>query len=105
MSDRIISETTFLNCENLPKEMAAALDRPWNFCGMVDWEVPDMGCLCIRCSKPSWELVVMRGHRFITDDMISVMVYFGTCDRCHDVYWAHSGPPFRRVMSAVPVGT
>ncbi len=41
------------------------------------------------------------GHKFITDDMILVFVWFGVCERCEAVYWARSGPPFTRIRSRV----
>lgn len=114
----MITETAFLDCENLPEAMAACFDRPWNFLGEVRGFAPYAMFYCKRCNRRPVSVlrtaivdcdemitqVYLVGHKFITDDMIEVLVYFGTCDRCHDVYWARSGPPFRRVAARVPVG-
>jgi hypothetical protein len=50
-------------------------------------------------------IVDLTRYVFVTDDMIEVLVYFGACPECAAIYWARSGPPFRRVRSCVPVAT
>lgn len=113
----MIYETTFLDCVNVPPEMAAQFDRPWNFIGEMECDYPNMVCICEKCiPRPSmrrpqdyerismedtYMKVYMQGHLFITDDMIEVFVWFGVCERCSAVYWARSGPPFRRARRYV----
>jgi hypothetical protein len=47
-------------------------------------------------------MVSLTPRRFVTDDMLEVMVYFGICIECGAVYWARQGPPFRRLNAFVP---
>lgn len=112
----MISETTFLDCENLPSIMADRLDQPWNFLGEVKTNHRTFMCRCGKCNtrepvfKPKQTyadfapvvVVVCDDYLFITDDMIEVIVYFGVCQKCDSVYWARSGPPFRSARACKP---
>lgn len=113
----ILPETAFFNCENLPEEMSAQFDRPWNYLGDVTVKHPHLRAVCEKCRQrksklpmmycsspkepyaPRLETIEMPGQLFITDDMLEVIVYFGVCKTCGSVYWAKQGPPFRRVRS------
>ena len=109
----MISETAFLNCENLPAEMSSAIDLPWNFLGEITDGRDFLRCVCLKCSPMPLptaivplqfrdyrtQTVDLRGHWFITGDMLEVLVFFGRCDWCGSVFWARRGPPFRRVRS------
>ena len=112
----ILPETAFLDCENVPSEMAECFDKPWYFVGEVTGVRPHLQYICNRCSArrmPSLfdvnaltdyepiHVVAMRGHRFITDDMLEVVVYFGVCEHCGRVHWARQGPPFKRARRLV----
>ena len=104
----MIQETAFLSCDNVPDKMRRQFDRPWQFVGEVEATQPVYRAVCRKCSetpricdartieKSVWHAVTLDGYKFVTDDMIEVMVYFGVCD-CGAVYWARQGPPFRRV--------
>jgi len=111
----MISEAAFVGCRNLPESMARCFDVPWVFMGEVKADNRTIMMCCGKCNQrelvldgnPGWAkckplvAVVLRGYRFITDDMIEVMVYFGICEKCDLVYWARSGAPFRRVRAYV----
>jgi hypothetical protein len=119
----LISETTLMDCENVPPEMVARFDQAWHFVGEVNAEQPSdpapfMRAICKVChqrpvlrypansgpiTRDMVPYVEMRGYKFITDDMIEVMVYFGICEKCDRVYWARSGPPFRRARCMEPI--
>lgn len=104
----MISETAFINCENIPADMRGQFDKPWHFVGEVTEDTPALICDCHKCT---WNLrtylkkhrVYMPAHQFITDDMLLVIVFFGACDACGTVHWARSGAPFKRVRSCVSV--
>lgn len=115
----MISETAFLDCENLPAEMVGRFDQPWHFVGEVRRGGPSLYAGCVQCHsrrnplqlrfypdgiasvcKPV-PIVSMKGYPFITDDMIEVVVYFGVCDDCDAVHWARQGPPFKRARRRV----
>lgn len=109
----MISETAFINCENIPADMRGQFDKPWYFVGEAHAKAPYVQCLCKKCNKPAcyWkiddpikmmQIVYMPAHQFITDDMLLVIVFFGVCDACGTVHWARSGAPFKRVRSCVP---
>jgi len=111
----MISETAFIGCRNLPEGMACRFDVPWVFVGEIKTDKRLVATCCQKCNQSELVLVgnpcrakykplvvvSLRGYRFITDDMIEVMVYFGTCEKCGSVYWARSGAPFRRVRTYV----
>jgi len=112
----MITEAAFVGSENLPEEMSAVMDRPWNFVGVIQDHPPAVHCHCDKCNQrmpvrvcggsewaPSRTIrtICLRMYRFITDDMIEVYIYFGIC-QCGAVYWARSGPPFRRVRARTP---
>lgn len=111
----MISETTLMDCENVPPEMASRFDRPWHFLGEVKTKRPWLQATCNRCddrpslfaSPPSrlgdetYQIVELKGYLFITDDRLEVVVYFGVCPGCDAVYWARQGPPFRRARCLV----
>lgn len=113
---RMITDASFVGCANLPPEMASRLDQPWTFAGEVKTNARFHRCVCGKCSrkhisyKPNLndylafmsEVVELRSYLFITDDMIRVRVYFGVCEACDSVFWARSGPPFRRARAMVP---
>lgn len=115
----MISETAILGCDNLPESMRGQFDKPWNFVGEVKTNRMDLMCHCKKCNmadvnyfKPQQRatpqrlvFVRMAGHLFVTDDMIEVMVYFGVCQECEAIYWARSGPPFRRARRCVGVSS
>ena len=96
--------------------MAGRFDQPWNFIGEVKTNQRSVVCHCLKCNQrepiyrdnPNWvdyaPLITVNcdGYLFITDDMIEVMVYFGVCRECDSVFWARSGPPFRRARACVP---
>ena len=115
----MISETTLLECENVPQEMAKRFDQPWFQIGTVPTgNLPCIREICQKCIDKqaltyapipissyrgvTFHTVDMRGYLFITDDMIEVMVYFGVCQDCDSVYWARSGPPFQRARAYKP---
>ena len=105
----MISETTLMDCENIPEEMCR-FDEPWHFVGEVQSGRPYLDIICGKCSpRPaikvladldpsfiSFVKVSLRGYPFVTDDMIEVVVYFGICGDCDSAYWARQGPPFTR---------
>lgn len=111
----MIKETAFIGCDNPPSVMAGRFDQPWNFIGEVKTDHRYFRCLCEKCNKrePVFVLQPMvndfaplvvvecEGYLFVTDDMIEVVVYFGVRNKCDSVYWARSGPPFRRARSCV----
>ena len=114
----MIPETAFVHCESVPPEMAGRFDEPWHFVGEVYGDRSYVSVFCDRCrerSRPKvfvdlpshrrsikFQIIHLRGHLFITDDMIEVMVYFGICEECDAVHWARQGPPFTRVRCCVP---
>lgn len=109
----MITETTFIGCDNLPPEMAAAFDVPWTFIGEIMDDRLWMAVQCLKCSQPQTftdimlhkgrfhdiTTVCLRSHWFITGDRLEVLVFFGRCETCGSVFWARRGPPFRRVRS------
>jgi len=111
----MITETAFMDCENLPAEMASRFDVAWNFVGEVKTNLPHVRVLCHKCApqvsvwidacngslEDEYMQVELRGHLFITEDMLEVVVYFGVCERCDAVYWARQGPPFRMVRNYI----
>ena len=114
----MISDYGIANCEGLPPELTALLDRPWHFLGEInprdDAPSTRAVCQCDRSEiKPLGEMdllveptrneVVMQRYKFVTDDMIEVICFIGACQKCPKVHWARLGPPFRRVRSFVPV--
>jgi hypothetical protein len=118
----MIKDSTFVGCENLPADMAKCLDLPWNDLGEVSASIVRRAYLekaCSKCSAkpcvaytdepivqpPSFAIVHMPGRMFVTDDMIEVVVFFGQCHKCKAVYWARSGPPFKRARAFMPAET
>jgi hypothetical protein len=109
----MITETVFIGCENVPEEMAGAFDRPWHFLGEVKADHWTMLCYCGKCNAPdlsytkdfefvrneAFMTVILNAHLFITGDMLEVVVFFGICKKCQSVYWARSGPPFKRARA------
>jgi hypothetical protein len=110
----VVSETSLINCENLPEEMANSFDEPWHFVGEISAPPDRLGgswwieAICV-CQKIDVLLLhanplpivpihhtTLRGYKFVTDDMIETVVYFGRCEDCGRVHWARQGPPFRR---------
>jgi hypothetical protein len=88
----MITETAFIGADNLPQEMADALDLPWNFVGDIGPKFMPSGDVgpynvMIPChhgldptelvSSARIYAVQLRGYLFITDDLIEVRVYFG----------------------------
>ena len=116
MYDAMITETAFVDCENTPAAMVGRFDDPWNFIGEVKTNHSSLRCYCEKCNRGDFQyspkeapfeynpipIVDMPGYLFVTTDMIEVMVYFGVCRDCDSVYWARSGPPFRRAKACVP---
>jgi len=115
----MIRESHFVGCRDLPDDMAECLDKPWNFVGVVKYSCRVFSYQCTKCfvqpcffytpesiGQPLNDIVTLDCRRFVTDDKIEVMVYFGTCNECGSVYWARSGPPFRRAKAyrGEPVG-
>jgi hypothetical protein len=111
----MISETTLMDCENMPAEMAGRFDQPWHFVGEARGNPRALECLCEKCrpkiplrvsdtvdARERIQTVHLRGHLFITDDMLKVVIYFGVCDKCDSVYWARQGPPFKRARCLAP---
>lgn len=117
----MITEAAFVGADNLPQCMAERLDVAWTFVGEVGngfgrhvGRFMNVACNCLRkrvsfgtsMSSMSFDIsiVSMERHLFITDDMLEVWVYFGVCPECGKVYWARSGPPFRRARACVECG-
>jgi hypothetical protein len=115
----MLSETGIMGCENVPPEMVAQFDRPWNFVR----EIPERECfshmavLCkcqnrsiaMRLAKSGTKprpvvITTCKPYEFVTNDMLIVRIYFGVCPECGAVYWARQGPPYRMLSSFVPVG-
>ena len=109
----MIGETAFMDCDNLPEEMADSFDKPWNFVGEVKTNLTYLKVHCAKCNPPRKiapsklpephmvHIVVLLEYPFVTGDMLEVRVYFGICDKCDGVYWARQGPPFKRVSSYI----
>lgn len=113
------TETTLINCENVPSEMVGRFDQPWHFVGEVEGDRHYLRTICKKCDeqrairsvlwspetslieRETFETVDMQGHLFITDDMIECVVYFGVCHKCDSVHWARQGPPFKRARCLV----
>ncbi len=106
-SDCIITDCNIIGAEGCPEEIAAAGNEPWRFLGEVPWRRPSVEVICPNCSprpcvipRPHemFDVVCsmhLDGHKFVTEDMLEVIVYWGRCPRCRRVSWARSGPPFR----------
>lgn len=101
----MISELGIARSHNLPAEINGALDEPWQFAGEVKGRRPWVDVFCEHCNRMEIPLgrptppkmltiVTLKGYRFITDDLMEVIVYFGRCDECNRCFWARSGPPF-----------
>ena len=108
----IRDESAFLDSENVPAIMQGRFDVPWNFVGEVRTNASTMDCYCTKCNASPVTLrlrivdhitviVELRGYMFVTDYMIEVVIYFGICRKCDGVFWARSGPPFRRARALV----
>ncbi len=110
----MITETFFFDCQDVPLEMTARFDRPWNFVGEIDEKLPSLKCLCQKCCRRKidhfdYEYIPLLKFRevqltlcqFVTGDLLYVFVWFGWCTRCDEVYWARSGPPFERLRHCV----
>jgi hypothetical protein len=103
----MITEATFVGAENLPPEIAAALDVPWTFLGEVPpGQSPPRAFACshgrdIFHQDPDWKQNELRRFVFLTDDMIEVSIWFGQCRTCQRVGWLRQGPPFIRARSFV----
>jgi hypothetical protein len=117
----MLSETGIMDCENVPPEMVAQFDRPWNFVKEVpQWECHSLLEVLCKCQtnhlskklkeSPATEMVQpliitsCKAYEFVTEDMLIVTIYFGVCEGCGAVYWARQGPPYRMLSSFVPVG-
>lgn len=104
----MISETELMDMENLPPEMANSFDRPWHFLGEVNNGFTNLVNAICKCSTQSlfspcvsvteddFLVMDMKAYKFITGDMIEVIVWFGVCETCGRVTWARQGPPFKR---------
>lgn len=108
-------ETFFLDCHGVPPEMIARFDRPWNFIGEIEHDFPYLRAFCKKCNQrpvevsrydydPKYDsirIVDMKGHEFVTGDMLYVFVWFGVCDECDSIYWARRAPPYERARRPV----
>lgn len=114
----MMSETDLMNCQDVPQVMQDAFDKPWEFVGETKEGVARLHSRCSPCSAPDlvgffsptmdyafkpMQIVDLEGYKFITDDMIVCMIYFGTCSKCGRVIWARQGPPFKRARCLSPV--
>lgn len=120
----MISETAFMNCENLPEIMRNKFDRPWTFVGKIRGTPRTIASVC-RCSvvRPAVE----NGYRIIVPDAfkvvecdgyvfyaepylppfgpgVYVIVYFGVCEKCGLVHWGHSDVPLSGLKAFVQKG-
>lgn len=114
----MISETAFMNCENCPEVMRGQFDKPWHYLGDVKHGHNYLNVVC-KCQQKlpalafieepvefrEMSIMSLRSFKFITDDMLIVIVYFGVCEQCGRVVWAKEGPPFERARAFVPAET
>lgn len=113
----MISETTFLDCENISIEMSSRFDQPWTFVGEVKKEVNYLKARCEKCNRYHNPVeinfnsitaindvittVMLKSYLFITDDKLEVIIFFGVCEKCDTVHWARQEPPFKRARSYI----
>ena len=103
----LIDDSAFTRCDNLPKELSARLDRPWQFAGIADGTMPILFYPCKVChtrrmivylkldaARAKFEqllIVDLRPWLFITDRADVVVIYLGLCQDCDQVCWATHG--------------
>lgn len=116
----MISEASFVGCRDLPEVMREQLDRPWIFVGEVPALQYRFAGICLACEGNERSGIIVRRARgddfrteqshailtfeafvFVTGDRLEVIVFFRVCPTCGRVYWARSGPPFKRVRACV----
>ena len=97
----MITKEEFARAENLPSELASRLDQPWYYLGEID---PGRLRTChpvavcrLHRGKMQPEVVLLKQHEFVTDDLLKCIVCFGVCPKCNAVLWAQQGPPFERI--------
>ena len=110
----ILDSNALIGCENVPDAMIGSFDRPWIYIGDVQPGLNSIACICETCNQAKHAISISStvkqeqvdtvrcdGFRFITDDKLLIIVYFGVCRRCKSVYWGKSGPPFQRARALV----
>jgi len=108
----MIRETDFFQ-RGCPPEIRETLDMPWHFLGVVPANSAHRAhlALCTSCCNVNFQISPCRSpcksdttdpvvnllpYHLLTDDLLQVLVYWGRCGGCGRVYWAQTGPPFRR---------